>query len=124
MAERDYPHKYLTEVIIGCAYDVFNALGHGFLEKVYENALALKIRSKKLKVKQQEPINVLFEGQLVGEYFADLLVEDSVIVELKAVSEIARIHETQLVNYLKATKIKVGLLINFGDKLTIKRKIF
>lgn len=69
------------------------------------------------------PINVLFEGQLVGEYFADLLVEDSVIVELKAVSEIARIHETQLVNYLKATKIKNGLLINFGDKPTIKRKM-
>ncbi len=124
MSENDYPLKDLTEVIIGCAYDVYNALGYGFLEKVYENALALKVQSKGLKVKQQEPISVYFEGHLVGEYFADLLVEDSVIVELKAISDIAKIHEAQLVNYLKATKIKVGLLINFGDKLTIKRKIY
>ncbi len=124
MAEQQYPFKDQTEIIIGCAYDVFNALGHGFLEKVYENALSLKVKSKGLKVKQQEPINVFFEGQLVGEYFADLLIEDSVIVELKAISDIAKIHEAQLVNYLKATKTKVGLLINFGDKLTIKRKIY
>jgi GxxExxY protein len=124
MAEKEYPHRNLTEAIIGCAYDVFTVLGHGFLEKVYENALTLKIKSKGLKVKQQEPINVIFEGHVVGEYFADLLIEDAVIIELKAVSDLAKIHEAQLVNYLKAIGIKVGLLINFGETISIKRRVF
>jgi len=77
-----------------------------------------------LKVKQQEPINVIFEGHVVGEYFADLLIEDAVIIELKAVSDLAKIHEAQLVNYLKAIGIKVGLLINFGETISIKRRVF
>jgi GxxExxY protein len=116
-------HSDLTEKIIGCAYDVYNKLGSGFLEKVYENALAVKLKKSGILAIQQAPIKVYFEEELVGEYFTDLLVDDKVIVELKAVSEFAKIHEVQLVNYLKATGIKVGLLINFGEQVKIIRRV-
>jgi len=116
-------HSGLTEQIIGFAYDVYNKLGSGFLEKVYENALAVKLKKAGILVAQQSPIKVYFEKELVGEYFADLLVDDKVIVELKAVSELSKIHEVQLVNYLKATGIKVGLLINFGEQVKIIRRV-
>jgi GxxExxY protein len=119
----NYKHSELTEKIIGEAYFVYNILGYGFLEKVYENALYRRLKNLGLEVKQQYPINVYFEGELVGEYFADLIVEDKVIVELKAVQELIKIHETQLVNYLKATDIEVGLLINFGSKLEFRRRV-
>ncbi|MDD2586992.1 MAG: GxxExxY protein [Syntrophomonadaceae bacterium] len=120
-----YNYKYsdLTEKIIGCAYKVYNTLGAGFLEKIYENAMVFELKKQGLKVIQQHPINVYYEGQLMGEYYADLLIEDKVIVELKAISELTKAHETQLVNYLKATGITVGLLINFGDEIKIKRRI-
>jgi len=121
--EDNYKHSELTEKIIKEAYFVFNKLGYGFLEKVYENALYIRLNNQGLKTKQQYPINVFFENELVGEYCADLIVEDKVIVELKAIQELAKIHETQLVNYLKATEIEVGLLINFGPKLEFKRRV-
>ncbi len=101
----------------------FNTLGSGFLEKVYENALKLEIEKEGLKVLQQPPVKVLYDGQTVGEYFADLIVGDKVIVELKAIDSLNKIHEVQLVNYLKATGFRVGLLINFGDTIKIVRRV-
>lgn len=120
----NYLHSELTEKIIGEAFKVYNKLGQGFLEKVYENALVKKLRDTGIKAEQQFPIKVLFEDTVVGEYCTDILVEDKVIVELKAVEAINSVFEVQLVNYLKATGIEVGLLINFGKKLEIKRKVF
>ena len=115
-------HKDLTGVVIGCAFKVHNTLGIGFLEKVYENALYIELAKHKLRVQQQTPITVYYEGEPVGEYFADLLVEDNVIVELKAVRDLRKEHEVQLVNYLTATGIDTGLLINFGPSVQVKRK--
>ncbi|MCI0447967.1 GxxExxY protein [bacterium] len=112
----------LTKKIIGCAFKVHNKLGAGFLEKVYENALRIELRKEGLQVKQQEPINVFYEGEIAGEYFADLWVEDRVIVEVKAVQAFNKQHEVQLVNYLTATETDVGLLINFGSSVEVKRK--
>lgn len=117
-------HKEITSEIIAAFYAVYNTLGYGFLEKVYENALILELRKKGLTVKKQVPIKVKYDGQIIGEYFADLFVEDKVIVELKAVEKIIAVHEAQLLNYLKATNIEVGLLLNFGPKAEFKRKIF
>lgn len=112
----------LTGKIIGCAYLVHNTLGSGFLERVYENALRIELAKQGLSVKQQEPIKVWYEGHIIGEYWADLLVEDVVIVELKAVQTLSKEHEVQLVNYLSATGIDIGLLINFGSSVQVKRK--
>lgn len=112
----------LTEKVIGCAYAVHNALGAGFLEKVYENALRLELAAAGLRVEQQCPIPVQYRGEVVGDFFADLMVEDRLIVELKAVQNIAKEHEVQLVNYLAATGMDDGLLINFGSSVTVKRK--
>jgi GxxExxY protein len=123
-ADKNYLHAELTDKIISCAYDVHNQLGFGFSEKVYENAMMIKIAQKNLAAVQQTPVNVFFENQLVGEYFPDLLIEKKVIVELKAVSTLSKAHEAQLVNYLKATGIKVGLLVNFGEKLKIVRRVY
>jgi GxxExxY protein len=123
-AEKNYLHSDLTDKIIACAYDVYNKLGFGFSEKVYENAMMIKLLQKEVSAIQQAPINVYFEGQLVGEYYADILVAEKIIAELKAVSVLSKAHEVQLVNYLKATGIKVGLLINFGEKLKIIRRVF
>lgn len=103
---------------------VYHRLGYGFLEKVYENALSLELRRIGLKVEQQAKIAVFYEGEIVGEYFADLLVEDCVIVELKAAQQIVDSHEAQLLNYLRATPYEVGLLLNFGPKPEFKRKAF
>jgi len=112
----------LTEKIIGCAYTVHNTLGPGFLEKVYENALRIELQKLGLSVKQQEPIEVVYDGQVVGEYYADLWVEDRVVIELKAIQMLAKQHEVQLVNYLTATSINSGLLLNFGPSVQVKRK--
>ena len=112
----------LTETIIGCAFQVHNALGEGFLEKVYENALRIELTKRGLKVKQQEPILVHYDDRVVGEFYADLWVEDRVIAELKAVRSLDRAHEVQLVNYLAATGVDTGLLLNFGPSVQIKRK--
>ena len=120
----EYKHSEITEAIIGAAYNVYNTLGAGFLEKVYENALAHELREAGKPVRQQEPLDVVYHGARVGQYFADLIVEGRVIVEVKAVESIGKEHLAQLVNYLKATGIAVGLLINFGPRLEVKRRIF
>lgn len=120
----NYLHSELTDKILFCVHEVHRKLGYGFLEKVYENALMILLKKAGLRAVQQAPIIVKFEGEVVGEYLADILVEDTVVIELKAITELASIHEVQLVNYLKASGLRVGLLINFGPKLTIKRKVF
>jgi GxxExxY protein len=112
----------LTEVIIGSAFEVHNVLGSGFLEKVYENVLQHELVRRGLKVQQQAPLSVRYKEMSVGEYFVDLLVEDTVICELKAVSSPTKQHEAQLVNYLTATGVDTGLLINFSDSVIVKRK--
>ncbi|MCH9021448.1 MAG: GxxExxY protein [Planctomycetes bacterium] len=112
----------LTEKIIGCAYLVHNGLGPGFLEKVYENALRIELVDVSLQVEQQVPIPVSYRGRVVGDFYADLWVAGRVIVELKAVSQLAIVHEVQLVNYLQATGVDDGLLINFGASVEVKRK--
>jgi len=114
----------LTEQIIICAYAVGNKLGYGFLEKIYENSLAIELAATRLNVETQKPITVCYEGQVVGEFFADMVVEDEVIVELKAVKAIGDIHLAQCLNYLKATGKRLGLLINFGgDRVTVRRVV-
>lgn len=112
----------LTQKIIGCAYKVHNTLGCGFLEKVYENALRIELEKLGLRVRQQEPINVLYDGKVIGEFYADLWVDERVVIELKAVQAIAKAHELQLVNYLTATLVEVGLLLNFGSSVQVRRK--
>ena len=117
-------HEKQTEKIIGCAYDVFNTMGFGFLESVYEKYLLIELKKSGLSVESQVPIKVYYEGELVGEFVADLIVNDTVIVELKCVKQLTEIHEVQLVNYLVATEKPVGLLLNFGSKgVVIKRKL-
>ncbi len=117
-------YRDLTDKIIKAYYKVYNTLGYGFLEKVYENSLAIELRKAGLKVEQQKNIKIYYETEEVGDYYADLLVEGLVIIELKAAKVLAGEHEAQLVNYLKATTIEVGLLFNFGKKPEFKRKIF
>ncbi|MFY9553786.1 MAG: GxxExxY protein [Blastocatellia bacterium] len=119
-----YKHSSVTEQIIKAYYQVYNELGHGFLEKVYENSLFIELRKRGLIVRQQAPIKVYYDQQVVGHYFADLLVQGVVIVEVKAAEALCEDHEAQLVHYLKATDIDVGLLLNFGRRPQLKRKIF
>lgn len=120
----EYLHQELTSKIISCFYKVYNTLGFGFLEKVYENALLIELTKSGLFVERQKPIKVYYEDKLVGEYFADIIVENKIILELKAVESLIEEHELQLINYLKATDIELGLLLNFGKKPEIRRKIF
>ena len=117
-------NKEITNKIIGAFYKVYNTLGYGFLEKVYENALKIELRKLNLKVDQQKNIKVVYEGFEVGDYYADLIVENLVIVELKAAEAICEQHEAQLLNYLKATDIEVRLLLNFGKEAKFVRKVF
>jgi GxxExxY protein len=117
-------HNEVTDKIIKAFYNVYNVLGYGFLEKVYENSMAIELRKLGLAAVKQQNIKVYYDAENVGEYFADLLVEDCVIVELKAAVEIVEEHEHQLLNYLKATDKEVGLLLNFGKKPQFKRKVF
>lgn len=112
----------LTEIIIGCAFTTHNELGAGFLEKVYENALKIELENNDLNVRQQFPVPVYYKKHLVGDFYADLFIEDRLIVELKAVENLKKEHEVQVVNYLAATSQDIGLLINFGSSVTVKRK--
>jgi GxxExxY protein len=115
----------LTYAINGAVFEVSRILGPGFLEKVYENALLVELRQKGIKAHGQAPIRVIYKGTLVGDYIADILVDDQVIIELKTVERIERIHEAQLLNYIKATGVKVGLLVNFkSPRAQIKRLVF
>ncbi len=119
-----YKYAELTEKIIKAAQNVHNKLGYGFLEKVYHNAMVLELRKTGLETVSEKAITVYYDGQVVGEYSADIVVADKVILEIKAVQTVNTAHEAQLVNYLKATNIDVGLLLNFGKSLDVKRKIF
>lgn len=123
MKNANYLYSDLSQQIIGAFYQVYNDLGFGFLEKVYENALMLELVDMGLKCQQQERINVYYRQVLVGEYFADLLIEDKIIIELKSAEKLVPAHEAQLVNYLRATKLEVGLLLNFGKKPEHKRRV-
>jgi GxxExxY protein len=125
LADGTYPHQELTQAIIGAAFDVHGELGGGFLEKVYENAMCIELRSRGIAVAQQAEMEVAYKGQNVGQYYADLLVDQAVICELKATNSLSAAHQAQLLNYLKATGIKVGLLLNFGQKrVDVKRMVF
>ena len=120
-----FKHKEITEKILYAFLKVvYPELGYGFLEKVYENAMAIALRELGLQVQQQRPISVVFHDEVVGEYYADLLVENAVIVELKACPGIIPAHEAQLLNYLRATPYEVGLLLNFGPKPQIFRRAY
>jgi GxxExxY protein len=120
--DKGLKHQEITKTVIGCAFEVINELGAGFLESVYEKALLLALRQKGLSAIAQHPVKVMFRNECVGNFFADLFVEGKVIVELKAVKAITPEHQAQIINYLNATGIEVGLLINFGaPKLEYKR---
>lgn len=124
MSTDEHELNAISEQIIGCAYKVSNALGYGFLEKVYENALVLELRKIGLKVVQQHPIKVRYDGHIVGEYVADLLVQDSVLAELKCVSALDKSHVAQSLNYLKATELRLCILVNCGrPKVEVRRVI-
>ena len=116
-------HGDLTQRIIACFFKVYNTLGYGFLERVYENAMCVELSRQGLSVTAQVPITVYYEGTVVGEYYADLCVEDAVIVELKAAAELDKTHDAQLTNYLKATGRPVGLLLNFGRRAEFRRRV-
>jgi len=120
----EYLHSDLTGKIIKAYYRVYNTLGYGFLEKVYERAMIIELKHAGLKSVSQHPIKVYYEGEDVGDYYADIIVDDRVILELKAAVSICEEHEAQLLNYLRATDIEVGLLLNFGKKPEHKRKLF
>ncbi|GAB2827469.1 GxxExxY protein [Ferruginibacter profundus] len=117
-------HEEITEKIIKAFYKVYNTLGYGFLERVYENAMFIELTAMGFKVEKQKKILVYYFGNIVGDYNADLIVEEMVTVELKANEILVGENENQLINYLKATSIEVGLLLNFGKKPQVKRKIF
>lgn len=123
MGKNGYRHKDITEKIIGAAYEVYNELGRGFLERVYHNAMLIELKNSGLQFESEKPLKVYYKEELVGDYVTDIIINECVIVELKAVKEIEPVHEVQLVNYLKATGLEVGLLINFGERIQIKRKI-
>jgi GxxExxY protein len=120
----DGKHSDITGKVLEAFYTVYRSLGYGFSEKVYENALAVEMQKVGLNFQQQSPIIVHYLGQVVGEFVADFLVEDKVLLELKAAQELAPEHEAQLLNYLKATRIEIGLLLNFGPKAQHIRKVF
>ena len=121
---QDFKYKELTEKIIEIFYRVYNKLGYGFLEKLYENAMLKEFEIADIPAVSQYAINVVYEGRIIGEYFAGILVDNKVIVEIKASKSLAIENEAQLLNYLKATEIEVGLLLNYGPKPDLKRKVF
>lgn len=117
-------HREVTEKILSGFYTVYNTLGTGFLESVYENSLMIELKDNGLKVQNQIPLPVYYRDQVVGEFKADILVNDAVLLELKAVKHIEDVHKAQLINYLKATGLEIGLILNFGNKPDFKRVIF
>jgi len=122
--ERRYKYSELTEQIIGIFYDVYNELGFGFLEKVYEEAMAVAFKERGINFQQQVPIPIWFHGQIIGSYDADLVVNRVVLLELKACRTLDPAHEGQLLHYLRSTEIEVGLLLNFGPRPQVKRLAF
>jgi len=124
MVKENYMHSDLTEKIIKAFYKVYNKLGYGFLEKVYENAMSIELKNAGLQHCKQHPIKVYYDEEQIGSYYADIIVEERVIIELKAAEGLCEEHEAQLINYLRATEIEVGLLLNFGKEPQIRRKVF
>ena len=120
----NFKYTNTTQKIIKAFYQVYNTLGYGFLEKVYENAIIIELKLMGINVEKQKQIKVYYKEEQVGEYYPDLIIDNSVIVELKAAESLCESHEFQLINYLKATDIEVGLLLNFGKSSEIKRKVF
>jgi GxxExxY protein len=120
----DFLYKDISDKLLKAFYNVYNTLGYGFLEKVYENSMFVELQKFGLKAEKQKHITVYYDEVQVGEYFADLIIEEIIIVELKAAESLCEEHEIQLINYLKATDIEVGFLINFGKKPEFRRKIF
>ena len=118
-----YKYQEITSQIIDSAHTVHNTLGYGFLEKVYHKSLVIELRKRGFFVESEKPIKVEYENQIVGEYFADIVVDNKIIVEAKAVSEHSALFEAQLLNYLKATHLEVGLIINFGPSVQVKRMV-
>jgi GxxExxY protein len=121
---KNFPHQELTKSLIGVYYDVYNELGYGFLEKVYQNSMLIELKRRGFEVESQKKLGVYYKKEIVGEYFPDIIVNNSVIIELKCVEYIVEAHECQLLNYLKATNCEVGLLLNFGKYSQFIRKIF
>src|SRR3989338_111288 len=121
---QDFKHKELTEKIINIFYRICSKLGYGFLEKVYENAMIIELEKEGVPAVSQAVISVRYDGKIIGEYYADILVDNRVIVEIKASRQLVEENEAQLLNYLKASNIEVGLLLNFGPKPEVKRKAF
>lgn len=117
-------HQSITNTILKVYYEVYNELGHGFLEKVYQNAMYFELKARGLKVESQKEIKVYFKQQLVGEYYSDLIVENKVIIEHKATEVLMNAHVAQTINYLKATPIEIGMLLNFGSEPEFKRLIY
>ena len=122
--ERELLYKDITDRVLKCFYDVYDTLGYGFLEKVYERAMLVRLQEDNLEVKNQLPIKVFFHDVNVGDYFADIVVEEKLILELKAEEKLDQRSDYQLLNYLKATEMEVGLVLNFGRKPEFRRKIF
>ncbi len=117
-------YEELTEKVIGCAYRVYNRMGYGFLESVYEKCMLIELRKAEISVESQKSIKVFYEGEVVGDFVADMVVDGTIIIELKSVKQLSRAHEVQLVNYLVATRLPVGLLLNFAEeKVEVKRKL-
>ncbi|MBK7872111.1 MAG: GxxExxY protein [Saprospiraceae bacterium] len=123
MINSNYLHSEVTQVINQAFYKIYNTLGFGFLEKVYENAMMIELEKLNLKCEQQKLVNVFYENKKVGYYYADIIVENKVIIELKAAESLCEEHEAQLVNYLRASEIEVGVLLNFGKKPQHKRRV-
>jgi GxxExxY protein len=122
--QKNFKHRELTDQIIQAFYTVYNKLGYGFLEKVYVNALMIELEKSGINAKYQQPLRVLYDNVTVGEYFADIVVDDLIIIEVKAAKGLTLDHEAQLLNYLKSTRCEVGLILNFGPKPEFKRKAF
>ena len=123
METNNYLHSELSSEILKAFFNVYNTLGFGFLEKVYENAMMIELSKLGLQCSQQQHIDVFYDAEKVGDYFADIIVEDKIIIELKAAEALSPEHEAQLVNYLRATEIEVGLLLNFGKTPQHKRRV-
>jgi GxxExxY protein len=121
---KNYPHQELTKSIIGIYYDVYNELGYGFLEKVYHKAMIIELNKNGYEVEHEKKIEVFYKNEVVGIYIPDLIINKSVILELKCVEYLIEAHENQLLNYLKATDCEVGLVLNFGKDPQFRRKIF
>ncbi len=124
MRNEDYKYSDITSKVIKAFFKVYNSLGFGFLERVYENAMFIELNNMGLNVEKQKRLVVYYENQQIGNYFADFLIEEKVIIELKAVERLVEEHELQIINYLRATDLEVGLILNFGKKPEFKRKIF